>query len=156
MLNDSAYILFSGIAQSKSPRKAASRGRPKSTGRTRGRKSASSESLEEEQNGIALSNLDDDVPELEDPDPPSVATRANPVRGHFRLNSTNDSSSISADLGIDICDDENQGKMERMNDDINDILNNLGNELKHPAEEVSIIEIVVNRHSLNFVLCNAS
>lgn len=129
-------FLFSGIAQSKSPRKGTSRSSSKSTGKSRGRKSASSESIEEEQNGIAISNVDDDVPELEDPDPPSVATRATPVRSHLRLNSTNDSSTVSIDLEIDSFDEESRGKTEGMEDDITDILNELGNEIKPPFEEV--------------------
>lgn len=108
------------------------RGRPK-------RGSMVNESIDEEQNGVANNNADSDVPELEDPDPPSVApnvtTRSNPIRNSLRLNANADSSVSSIELNEEETA-ENEKRASNTDDDITEILNEFDND-KSNIEEVS-------------------
>lgn len=132
---------FLGIAKTKSPRKAAAK-RPRGKGaRGRGkRRTESNESLDEEQNGVANNNVDGDVPELDDPDPPSMATRATPLRNSLRLNPTSDvadSTASGVDSDSEKLDIEEKELSTTIDDDITEILNELGDDLKASNSEVS-------------------
>lgn len=105
------------------------RGRPK-------RGSIVNDSIDEEQNGVANNNADSDVPELEDPDPPSVAPNVTTRRKNsLRLNANADSSVSSIDLNEEE-PGENEKRGGNTDDDVTEILNEFDND-KSNIEEVS-------------------
>ena len=107
-----------------------------------------SESIDEEQNGVTNNNADSDVPELEDPDPPSVTTRSNPIRSSLRLNANADSSISSIDLMEEyVGESEKEQQSAGADDDVTEILNDIGNDSKTNVEEVCNKNIV-NRENV--------
>lgn len=118
----------------KSGRRSSTRGRRgKGGGRGRGKKAAAvNDSIDDEQNGVTNNNADSDVPELEDPDPPSVSpsvtTRSRPIRNSLRLNSNSnvDSSISSIDLMEEDPGENDKEEQSGADDDVTEITNESG------------------------------